>query len=36
MQVLVWILGKNLVEYIRAKYIDVPVKFLERGRLRLF
>ncbi|KIX06717.1 uncharacterized protein Z518_04693 [Rhinocladiella mackenziei CBS 650.93] len=26
-------LGKNLVEYIRAKAIDVPVKFVERGRI---
>ncbi|OAL43633.1 DUF1446-domain-containing protein [Pyrenochaeta sp. DS3sAY3a] len=26
-------LGKNLCEYIRAKYVDVPQKFLDRGRI---
>jgi hypothetical protein len=26
-------LGKNLVEYLRAKPIDIPVKFLDRGRV---
>ena len=26
-------LGKNVVEYLRAKYVDVPNKFLERGRI---
>ena len=26
-------LGKNLCEYIRAKYVDIPNKFLERGRI---
>lgn len=26
-------LGKNTVEWIRAKEIDVPVKFLMRGKL---
>jgi hypothetical protein len=24
-------LGKNLMEYIRAKYVDIPTKFLRRG-----
>ncbi|KAM0750762.1 DUF1446-domain-containing protein [Meredithblackwellia eburnea MCA 4105] len=24
-------LGKNVAEYLRAKYVDIPVKFLERG-----
>ncbi|KAF2501247.1 DUF1446-domain-containing protein [Lophium mytilinum] len=26
-------LGKNLCEYIRSKYVDIPNKFLERGRI---
>ncbi|KAI1618844.1 hypothetical protein EDD36DRAFT_471167 [Exophiala viscosa] len=26
-------LGKNLCEYIRCRYIDIPNKFLERGRV---
>ncbi|CAK7243459.1 MAG: hypothetical protein STHCBS139747_004984 [Sporothrix thermara] len=26
-------LGKNLCEYIRCKHIDIPTKFLERGRI---
>lgn len=26
-------LGKNLVEYIRAKIVDIPVVFLERGKI---
>lgn len=26
-------LGKNLVEYIRAKPIDVPIQFIKRGRI---
>lgn len=30
------ILGKNLCEYLRAKYVDIPNKFLERGRIRDF
>ena len=26
-------LGKNVAEFLRARVVDVPVKFLERGRL---
>lgn len=26
-------LGKNLCEYLRAKYVDIPNKFLRRGRI---
>jgi hypothetical protein len=26
-------LGKNLCEYIRCRYVDIPNKFLERGRI---
>ncbi|OAG35214.1 hypothetical protein AYO21_10612 [Fonsecaea monophora] len=26
-------LGKNVVEYLRAKYVDIPVTFLQRGRI---
>lgn len=26
-------LGKNLCEFVRAKYVDIPNKFLERGRI---
>jgi hypothetical protein len=26
-------LGKNVCEYIRSKYVDIPNKFLERGRI---
>ena len=26
-------LGKNLCEYIRSKYVDIPNRFLERGRI---
>ncbi|KAL1899815.1 hypothetical protein Sste5346_002681 [Sporothrix stenoceras] len=26
-------LGKNLCEYLRAKHVDIPNKFLERGRI---
>lgn len=26
-------LGKNVVEYLRAKHVEIPVKFLERGRI---
>ncbi|KAI0174487.1 hypothetical protein BJ166DRAFT_149601 [Pestalotiopsis sp. NC0098] len=26
-------LGKNLCEYIRCKYVDIPDKFLQRGRI---
>jgi len=26
-------LGKNLCEYIRSKYVDIPNQFLERGRI---
>jgi len=26
-------LGKNVVEYLRAKHVDIPNKFLERGRI---
>jgi hypothetical protein len=26
-------LGKNCAEFLRSRYVDVPVKFLERGRL---
>lgn len=25
--------GKNLAEYIRAKHVDIPTKFLDRGRI---
>ncbi|EAT77337.1 hypothetical protein HBI56_181340 [Parastagonospora nodorum] len=25
--------GKNLAEYVRARHVDVPVRFLERGRI---
>lgn len=26
-------LGKNVAEYLRAKHVDIPNKFLERGRI---
>lgn len=26
-------LGKNTAEFLRARFVDVPVKFLERGRI---
>jgi hypothetical protein len=26
-------LGKNVAEYLRAKWVDLPVKFLNRGKL---
>lgn len=26
-------LGKNVAEYLRAKHVDLPVKFLNRGKL---
>ncbi len=26
-------LGKNLCEYIRSKWVDIPNQFLERGRI---
>lgn len=26
-------LGKNCCEYLRAKYVDIPNKFLRRGRI---
>lgn len=26
-------LGKNLVEFLRAKHVDIPTKFLDRGRV---
>lgn len=27
------VLGKNLAEYLRAKHVQIPVKFLQRGRI---
>ncbi|RFU29291.1 hypothetical protein B7463_g7042, partial [Scytalidium lignicola] len=27
------VLGKNLAEYLRGRYVDLPVKFLNRGKL---
>lgn len=27
------VLGKNLAEYLRCKYVDIPNQFLERGRI---
>lgn len=26
-------LGKGIAEYLRSRYVDVPKKFLERGRI---
>ena len=26
-------LGKNCAEYVRARWVDLPVRFLERGKL---
>jgi hypothetical protein len=26
-------LGKNVCEYLRSKWVDIPMKFLERGRI---
>ena len=27
------VLGKNVAEYLRCKHVEIPNKFLERGRI---
>jgi hypothetical protein len=27
------VLGKNLAEYLRCKWVDIPNQFLERGKI---